>query len=137
MAKKRNEIEVTVAEVVDYLRITGQFTPVLREVVTRRITADAAKKRGIKVTTTELQKAADSFRAVKDLSKASDTERWLRSAGISVEVLEEYLETNILISKLKDSLEKKASKNKYLSTPSIKASIRDMIYQSWLRDQLK
>ena len=48
MAKKRTEIEVTVAEVVDYLRITGQFTPSLREVVTRKITADAAKKRGIR-----------------------------------------------------------------------------------------
>ena len=137
MAKKRNEIEVTVAEVVDCLRITGKFTPSLREVVTRKVTAEAAKKRGIRVTTTELQKAADAFRAVNDLSKASDTARWLRSNGISLEVLEEYLETNILISKFKDALEKKTSKAKYLSTPGIKESIREMIYQDWLSGQLK
>ena len=137
MAKKRNEIEVNVAEVVDYLRITGQFTPSLREVVTRKITADAAKKRGIRVTTTELQKAADVFRAVNDLSKSSDTARWLRSNGISLEVLEEYLETNILISKLKNSLEKKTGKAKYLSTQGIKESVREMIYQDWLSGQLK
>ena len=137
MAKKKNEIEVTVAEVVDYLRITGQFAPVLREVVERKISAQAASEKGIKVATSELQKAVDVFRAVNGLSKASDTERWLKSSGITVEILEAYIETNILISKLKDSLEKKTSKNKYLSTSGIKESIRDMIYQDWLKSQLK
>jgi len=137
MAKKRNEIEVTVAEVVDYLRITGQFAPALREVVERKVTAEAARKSGIKITTAELQKAADAFRVVNDLSKASDTARWLRSTGLSVEALENYLEINILISKFKDTLEKKTSKTKYLSTAGIKESIRDMIYQEWLNSQLK
>ena len=137
MAKKKNEIEVTVAEVVDYLRITGQFTPVLREVVERKIAVEAARKRGIKVSTSELQKAVDVFRAVNGLSKASDTARWLKASGITVEILEAYIETNILISKLKDALEKKTGKNKYLSTPGIKESIRDMIYQDWLKSQLR
>ena len=137
MAKKGNEIEVTVAEVVDQLRITGQFAPALREVVERKVTAEAARKSGIKITTAELQKAADAFRVVNDLSKASDTARWLRSTGLSVEALENYLEINILISKFKDTLEKKTSKTKYLSTAGIKESIRDMIYQEWLNSQLK
>ena len=137
MAKKRNEIEVTVAEVVDYLRITGQFAPALREVIERKVTAEAARKSGIKITTAELQKAADAFRVVNDLSKASDTAHWLRSTGLSVETLENYLEINILISKFKDSLEKKTSKTKYLSMAGIKESIRDMIYQEWLNSQLK
>ncbi len=137
MAKKKNEIEVTVAEVVDYLRIAGQFAPVLREVVGRKITAEAARKRRIKVGTAELQKAVDVFRAVNGLSKASDTARWLKASGITVEILEAYIETNILISKLKDALEKKTSKSKYVSTPGIKESVRDMIYQDWLKSQLK
>ncbi len=137
MEKKKNEIEVNVAEVVDYLRITGQFAPVLREVVKRKITAEAARERGIKVATSELQKAVDVFRAVNGLSKASDTSRWLKASGITVEILEAYIETNILISKLKDALEKKTSKNKYVSTPGIKESVRDMIYQDWLKSQLK
>ena len=137
MVKKSNEIEVALSEVVDYLRITGKFAPALAEVIERKITAEAAKKRGMRVTTSELQKAADTFRAVNDLSKARDTERWLRSTGISVEFLEEYLETNILISKFKDTLEKKAHKVKYASKPAIKETIRDMIYQDWLVNQLK
>jgi hypothetical protein len=137
MAKKANEIEVTVAEVVDYLRITGQFSSALNEVVERKVTAEAARKSGIKVTTTQLQKSADVFRAVNDLSKASDTNKWLRSTGISVEALEGYIETNILICKFKDALNKKASKAKYLSTPGIEESIREMIYQDWLKSQFK
>jgi hypothetical protein len=136
MARKGKDIEVSVAEVVDYLRVTGQFTPALREVVERKITAEAAAKSGIKVTTAELQKAADAFRVLNDLNKARDTERWLRSTGISIEALEAYLESNILISKFKDKLEKKAGKAKYLALPVIKESIRERIYQDWLAAQL-
>jgi hypothetical protein len=84
-----------------------------------------------------LQRAADAFRTVKDLGKASDTQRWLNSAGISVEALEEFLETNILISKFKDRLEKKANKSKYCAHPGIQESIRDMAYQDWLKGQVK
>ena len=137
MAQKKNEIEVSVSEVVDYLRVTEEFVPVLGEVVERKITAEAARKRGIKVTKKELQKAADTFRAVKDLSKASETARWLKETGITVETLEAYLETNILISKFKDALEKKTSKAKYITRPGITESIRDMIFQDWLNSQLK
>ena len=137
MAKKKNEIEVTVAAVVDYLRITEQFIPIVGEVVERKITVEAARKRGMKVTTAELQRAADAFRVVKDLSKASDTGRWLKSTGITQEVLEEFLEENILISKFKDALEKKGSKAKYIATSGIQESIRNMIYQDWLHSQLR
>jgi hypothetical protein len=137
MAKKANEIEVTVAEVVDHLRITGQFSPALNDVVQRKVTAEAAKNSGIKVTTAQLQKAADVFRAVNDLSKASDTNKWLKSTGISVETFEGYLETNILISKFKDALEKKADKAKYLSKQGIEESLGEMIYQDWLKNQFK
>ena len=137
MAKKNNEIEVAVTEVVDYMRVTGKFAPELSEVVQRKITVEAAKKSGIKASSKELQKVADSFRVVNDLNKASDTNKWLKSSGISLEYLEQYLETNLLISKFKDKLEKKTSKSKYQSSEGVKESIRDMIYQDWLESALK
>jgi hypothetical protein len=137
MAEKTKDIEVSVAEVVDYLRITGGFAPVLRDVIERKITADAAKKKGLKVTTQKLQKASDAFRVVHGLHKSSDTKKWLKSNGISEEALEEFLETNLLISMFKDQLEKKTSKTKYLSSPTIKESVRNSIYRDWLRNQLK
>ena len=136
MAKEK-EMEITVAEVVDYLRITGKFAPALQEVVERKVAAEAAKKMGLKVTGPQLQKAADVFRSITGLSKASDTSRWMKSIGITVDTLEEYLETNILISKLKDALEKKTGKKKYQDSQEIKESVRNMIYRDWLAKQLK
>lgn len=133
MAKKGSEIEVAVAEVVDYLRITGQFAPALREVVARKVAADAARRSRIRVTTGQLQKAADTFRALNGLSKAKDTERWLKSNGVSIEAFEEHLETNLLVDKFKDLIANKAGKTKYHSSPAIKESVREMIYQDWLR----
>jgi len=137
MAKKIKEIEVTVAEVVDYMRITNRFAPSLREVVERKIAVEEGKKKGIKVSTKELQKAADTFRLINDLSTASDTNAWLKSNGISLESLEEYLETNLMIYKLKDKLEKETNKSKFLSTQEVKEVIRDLIYEEWLRSRLK
>ena len=138
MAKKKSkDIEVTVAEVVDYLRITGGFAPALRSVVVRKVAADAARKRGLKVSASELQRAADAFRMVNNLVKASDTKRWLGANGLTVDALEDFLETNLLVSKLKDKLEKSASKAKYLKTEGIKESVREMIYQDWLKTALK
>ena len=137
MAKEIKDLEVFTAEVVDYLRLTGGFAPVLREVIERKITADAAKKKGHKVTTQRLQRASDAFRIAHGLHKSSDTKKWLKSNGISEETFEEFLETNLLISMFKDELEKKTSKTKYFSSPTIKESVRDLIYGDWLKNQLK
>lgn len=137
MAKKGTEIEVSVAEVVDFLRITGAFAPALQEVVARKVTAQAARKSGLKVTASELQRTTNAFRVTHDLSKARDTNAWLRANGISVEALEEYIETNVLLTKFKDRLEKKTAKKKYLASPQVKASVREMMYQDWLKKALK
>jgi len=136
MAKGR-EIDVSVAEVVDYLKLNGSFSPALGDVVGRKVTAEAAKKSKIRVTTGELQKAADVFRIELGLLKAKDTEKWLKSSGISMEAFEEYLETNLLITKFKNSLEKKASKTKYASSAAIKEAMREMIYDDWLTGAMK
>jgi hypothetical protein len=137
MMEKIDNFEVSMAEVVDYLKITGQFTPALRAVVERKVTADAARSKGMKITTSQLQKAADTFRAAYGLNKATDTESWLLSIGVSAETFEEYLETNLLVNRFKEELGKKANKTKYISSPGIKESMKEFIYQDWLSAQLK
>lgn len=137
MAKKEKEVEIAVAEVVDYLRVIGQFAPALKSVVERKVTAEAARKSGIRVSTKQLQSTADTFRAMNGLVKASDTEKWLRQNGLTVEALEEYLEHNILISAFKSKLEKKARAAKYMKSPIIKESLRELIYKEWLAGALK
>ena len=135
--KKSNDIEVAVAEVVDYMRLTGSFAPELKNVVQRKVTADAARKSRVKVTSSELQKAADAFRLANGLNKAKDTDRWLKANGITLEALEEYLETNLLINKFKNQLQKKASKTKYMKAAGIQESIREMAFQDWLASAMK
>lgn len=137
MAKKENEIEIGVAEVVDHMRVTGSFDGALREVVERKVTAEAAKKQGIKISTQELQRAADALRFSSGLTTAKATEAWLRSKGIALETFENHLETSLLVSKFKDDLEKKIDKAKYLGSQEIKDTVRQLIYRDWLKTQLK
>lgn len=135
MANK--EIQVAVAEVVDYLKMMGTFAPALHDVVRRKVTAEEAKRRGIRISKNELQRTADAFRVMNGLHKASDTEAWLKSNGLTVETFEEFLQTNLLIKKFKDSLEKKVNKNKYLSSPALKETLRDTMYEDWVAKTLK
>jgi DNA topoisomerase IA len=133
----QKELEISVAEVVDFLRVMGRFQPAVREVVERKLAVEAAKKKGLKVTVQELQKAADAFRLANGLKKASETEAWLKSMGISVEALEDFLEANLLIGKLMDTLESQETPQKYLTSPLVKDAVRGMIYQDWLGKQMK
>lgn len=122
------EIQVNVAEVVDYLRFDGSFAVALQEVVKRKLAVQEAKKRGIAVTDDELQKAADVFRRANNLNMAEQTGKWLKGRGLSVEALEEYLEANLLIHELKNQLENEYDKEKYLASEAAKNSIRELAY---------
>jgi hypothetical protein len=137
MAKNKQEIELAVSEIVDYLKITGKFAPALRDMVERKVAAEAARKIGIKVSMKQLQSSADAFRAMNGLTKASDTEKWLKQNGLTVEALEDYLETNLFIDGLKNQLEKKAIAARYMKAPIIRESMREMIYKDWLANELK
>jgi hypothetical protein len=134
--KKNQEIEVSVAEVVDYLKLKGIFARALREVVQRKVTVSAAKEKGLSVSDVELQKVADAFRITNQLHDAKDTTEWLNSIGVSVEYLEGYLETNVLVKKFKDTLEKEIHIKDLLSNEEIKDDIRRIIYNDWLKQQI-
>ena len=134
--KGTKDLEISVAEVVDYLKIRGEFSPALAAVVRRKVAAEGARAAGLRATTAELQKAADAFRVVNDLHKAADTAQWLAANGLTLEALEDYLETNILISKLKDKLAKSAPK-KITGSAVVQECVRDAAYQQWLTEALK
>jgi hypothetical protein len=136
MAKK-DEVEISVTDYLDYKKVQEEYAPELMEVIKRKVTIEAAKKAGIRVTAQQLQKTVDNFRHIHSLQKASDTEIWMNMNAVTPDMLEEYIKTNILISKFKDHLEKKASKTKYLSHPAVKDAVRDLIYEDWLAKNIK
>jgi hypothetical protein len=133
----KDKVSIKMQEVVDYSRLMGMFMPNLRDVVERKFTADAAKECGLKATNQELQQGADTFRHVNGLSSAKATEEWMSRNGISLELFEDFLETSILVSKLKDQLVKKADRAKYLDHPQVRKLVRDLIYQDWVNASLK
>ncbi len=126
------ELEVTVGEIVKHIRMTGVFASALREVVQRKVTRAAAEEAGLTVSDEELQSAADGFRVANGLNKADQTQAWLAAAGVDVETLENWLETNLLISKFRDKLEAEADKAAYVATPAVQETIRRLVYQDWL-----
>ncbi|MCE5244269.1 MAG: hypothetical protein ABFD98_09170 [Syntrophobacteraceae bacterium] len=134
---KVEEIEVSVAEVVNMMRINNQFDAGLREAILRRVTSEAARKSGITVSDEELQDAADVFRIGRGLHKSEDMKEWLCSKGLSLDDLEQFLETSLLVAKFKDALEQKADRAKYLDSPAVRTAVKEMIWQDWLREQFE
>lgn len=119
------------------MRINGQFEGPLNEVVTRKLTAESAKKSGITISTEELQNAVDQFRLSRGLRKKQDTENWLKSRRLSLDDLESHLETDLLIDKFKDALDKDAVKKRYLACPRVQLAVREAIYREWLAEQFR
>jgi hypothetical protein len=115
-----------VAEVVDYLKVSGGFKSAVGEVFRRRMTVEAAKKHGLTVSAKELQKEADIFRAERGMHKAIDTKNWLASNGLSVEAFEQFLETNLLISKFKDALGKRANLKRCHASSAVRDCVRSI-----------
>ncbi len=128
--KKNAAIEVSAEDVLNYLRMRGQYESLAGEVRERKRVAQAARDARLKVTAAELQKAADGYRALMDLTKASDTRKWLDTNGITLDAFEEYLETNILKSKFMDKLEKSAAK--FQKAKAVRQIIREMAFREWL-----
>lgn len=134
-AGKKSKIEVSPEEVLNYLRMQGKYAAAEQEVRERKLVAQAARDGGIKVSAGELQKAADGYRALMDLTKASDTQKWFTANGLTIDAFEEYLETNILKSKFMDRLEKAGSKHQ--KARQVRQAIRQMAYREWMSKNSK
>ena len=128
-------LEVSVGEVVSYLRIEGGFSEALSNVVRRKLLLKAAEDAGISATTEELQRATDVYRAVNGLHKASDTVAWMRNNGITTDVLEKHLDENIRISKARDHIAAGCD-GSIIEKPIAKALIRELSVEDWLNRKL-
>ncbi|SLM29143.1 hypothetical protein MTBBW1_1680055 [Desulfamplus magnetovallimortis] len=133
---KIKDLEFTQNEIFDYLKITDKLKPALANLFQRKVAADNAKKMGMEVTDQELQGAFDSFRAAHGLNKAEDTEAWIKSKGVTLEALENHIETSIIIEHLKDKLEKEITMDALLSHDDTKNMVREMAFQIWLNGNM-
>ena len=82
---------ISVAELLQTLKLTGQFEGLIEQFVRDRITVRAAKKQGVRVSDEEIQERADQFRRVRGLHRASDTNKYLDALGVGLDEFEAFL----------------------------------------------
>lgn len=97
-------MNISVMEILHYLKLTCQIPNVLEAIASRKLIMEAAKKADITVEQQELQQAADSVRLANQLVKADDTWAWLQKHYLSLDDFEEIAQFNLLSAKLANHL---------------------------------
>lgn len=96
-------IELRPEDIIKHLRMTGAFDLALHCVVKERKAEELARNFGIIATDEEIQRAADDFRRVRKLDRASVFLGWLDASQLSLDEFERKLECMILLSKLREA----------------------------------
>lgn len=86
---------IDVADFMRTLRLSGQFDKLLEQLVHDRITVQAAKKAGIRVTEQEIQERADQFRRTRGLHRAADTNKYLDGLHVSLDEFEAFISDSL------------------------------------------
>jgi PPIC-type PPIASE domain len=68
------DIEVTDTDILEQIKLSGKIPELTEQIVVRRIIQNEAEKAGIKLEVSELQAAADDFRARNGLTSAKSTQ---------------------------------------------------------------
>ncbi len=106
-ANATEEEKITLNDIVNYFKLTGQYIKASDDVIRRKVTIETAKKQGIKASSLDLQTIFDTFRVSNKLNSSLDTYKWLESNSMSVETLIKHLEEDLLISEFKENLYQK------------------------------
>jgi len=132
----RDNVKVTTEEVLRYLKLKGTFSLALRQVAERKLTLKAAGTAGIRISPGELQRGVNTFRAGHGLKKATDTRQWLKSNGVSVEGLQNFVRANLFIDKFKKTLAHTANEKNGHSSRPLKNFVEEKVYREWLNQLL-
>jgi parvulin-like peptidyl-prolyl isomerase len=95
---------ISQGDVLQQVKLSSQFPAVVEAIVSRQIVAQQAQELGLQISTTELQKAADSFRLKNHLVTVEQTVAWLKQHGLSLDDLEALMHHTVLSAKLAENL---------------------------------
>ena len=93
-------ITITEQEILKQVKLSCQIPELIESITNRQVIAQAAAEAQIKITTEELQKAADEIRLASKLNNAEETFTWLKSNSLSVDDFEEMVYANVISGKL-------------------------------------
>jgi parvulin-like peptidyl-prolyl isomerase len=97
---KIDDDAISVEEFLRTLKLNGQFNGLVEQLVRDRLTVQAAKKQGLRVSEEELQERADEFRRVHGLHRASDTNKYLDALHIGLDEFEAFLTNGLYQEKM-------------------------------------
>lgn len=93
---------IDVADFIRTLKLTGQYEGLIEQLVRDRLTVQAAKKAGLRVSEEEIQERADQFRRVRGLHRAVDTNKYLDAMRVSLDEFEAFIIDGLYQEKMMD-----------------------------------
>lgn len=91
---------ITAEDFIKYLKLSNEFPYLLDKLIRHKVTVHAAQSQGVKISTAELQQAADDFRRYMGLHRAQDTQEWLDQMGVELDDFENYITERIYKRKI-------------------------------------
>ncbi len=95
-----NTITITKEDILHQIKLSCKIPEMVEQIVTRKVITAAGEKLGIKITTEELQKAADRMRVMSQLNDVQATWKCLEKHGLSLDDFEEIVYMTLLFQKL-------------------------------------
>ncbi len=132
VAKIDDEV-ISGEQFIKFLKFSNEFPDLIKRFIRGKVTVHAAKKRGVEISTYEVQEAADNFRRCLGLHRAKETQEWLDGMGISADEFETFITEHIYKKKMVDILVTNETVKKYFQLNSPKfdtVDIRHIIVES-------
>ena len=95
---------VDVENFIKILKLTGQFSGLIEQLVRDKLTVRAAKRAGIAVSPDEIQERADQFRRIQGLHRAADTNHYFDALGVSLDDFETFITDSLYQEKMMEQV---------------------------------
>jgi parvulin-like peptidyl-prolyl isomerase len=101
---KINDESISSEQFIKILKLTNEYPELMENLIRDKVTVHEAKKRGISVSTGDVQKAVDDYRRYAGLHRAKDTHEWLEDQGITLDDFEAFMAERQYKEKMKATL---------------------------------
>ena len=99
-----NHPEISDRDLIYEAKLAGKIPELRQRIIRRQIIDRQVQLLGISLTTTDIQQAADKFRAINQLESAAATHKWLTDRLLSIDDFEEMITHETIASKLAEHL---------------------------------
>ncbi|MDY6950515.1 MAG: peptidylprolyl isomerase [Thermodesulfobacteriota bacterium] len=125
-AIKINDEVVSAEQFINILKMSNEFPLLAEKIIRDKITVQEAKKKGINVSTEEVQQEADDFRRVAALHRAKDTQEWMDKRGLTLDEFETFVTERIYKKKMVDAVTSEEAIEEYFKLNSPKFDSADI-----------